>query len=112
MTQNSKLNTYGKCFQRWTGIALLLIPLLIGCGASSPPPLNVEVIESERPTRPPLPNPKPVELIDVEWTTIDTANGPMVMLTPKQFKLLSYNLAEMLRWIHEAMWRLQYYGAP
>ena len=116
MRLNKRLGSYDVSLQRLTGAALLLIVLLtlllIGCGTVPPPQLNVETIAAERPTRPALPAPKPVTLSKVEWRPVQTDAGPMVALTPDQFRLLSYNLAELLRWMHEAMWRLQYYGAP
>lgn len=72
----------------------------------------METIEAERPTRPPLPTPLSIELMEVEWRTVETKSGTLLVLTPKEFEALSYNLAEILRWVKEAMWRLQYYDAP
>lgn len=66
----------------------------------------------ERPTRAPLPNPKATELANVEWKVIQTADGPVIALTPAEHERLMLNLAEILRWVQEAMWRLQYYGRP
>lgn len=50
--------------------------------------------------------------MEVEWRTVETKSGTLLVLTPKEFEALSYNLAEILRWVKEAMWRLQYYDAP
>lgn len=36
----------------------------------------------------------------------------MLALTEEQFKILAENLAEILRWVQEAAWRLNYYGTP
>ena len=93
-------------------IAWLIIPL-IGCGSSyNPPPIQVDVIAPARPDlTPSLPPPVPIETLPVTWTTIEIAEGTVLVLTPRQFENLSNNLAEILRWIHEAAWRLHYYGA-
>lgn len=59
-----------------------------------------------------MPLPKPIELMKVEFATIETEQGTRFVFTPDQYERLTLNIAEMLRWIKEAMWRLQYYGAP
>jgi hypothetical protein len=38
----------------------------------------------------------------------DTANA--VCMTPEHYKNLVLNLADTLRWVEEARWRLDYYG--
>jgi len=94
-------------------ILSLMLPL-IGCGASyTPPPINVDTVEVERPpAKPPLPEPEPVDLVAVDWAVVETPSGPMIALSEEQFELLAQNLAEILRWIREAAWRLAYYGSP
>jgi hypothetical protein len=72
----------------------------------------VDVIAPERPDpTPPLPLPEPIETLPVEWTAIESNEGIVLVLTPRQFENLSNNLAEILRWVQEAAWRLKYYGA-
>ena len=46
----------------------------------------------------------------LDWAYFD--QGPMLALTEEQFEILATNLAEILRWIQEAAWRLSYYGTP
>lgn len=95
-------------------LILSLTALLTGCGASyNPPPVQVDTVTAERPDpRPPLPDPTPIETTDVDWKVIETPEGPMLALDQRQFENLSNNLAEILRWVREAAWRLHYYGTP
>jgi len=93
-------------------LILSLTILLTGCGASyNPPPIHLDTVTAERPDpRPPLPDPNPIEVTNVDWTVIETPEGPMLVLDQRQFENLSNNLAEILRWVREAAWRLHYYG--
>lgn len=64
--------------------------------------------------RPALPNPQPVEMLDVDWKVVTPDTLPegryvLFALTPQQYESLSLNMAELRRWIDEAMWRLDYY---
>lgn len=64
---------------------------------------------------PPVPNPAPVDLQDVDWTILTPDNIPegddwvFVALTPEGYEVLSLNQAELLRYIRETRWRLAYY---
>lgn len=64
---------------------------------------------------PPLPNPDPIVTVPVVWQVISPQRLPesdswvLYALTPDQYENLSYNMAELLRWVTEAQWRLIYY---
>lgn len=64
---------------------------------------------------PPVPDPAPVDLRPVDWTVITPDELPdgdawsIIGLTPEQYEALSQNMAELLRWITEAGYRLRYY---
>lgn len=113
-----KRGDFGSYSQSWT-LKRWLLPLWIlsllmfstGCGTSSKmPPIQVDTIQAERPpAKPPLPRPAPVETLPVDWTVVATEDGPALALTEEQFQHLAQNLAELLRWIREAAWRLHYY---
>jgi hypothetical protein len=84
-------------------------------------------VEVERPeSRPALPNPQPIETQTFKWDVLVLVPGgdgniqvqrspqitrpqPYYAITPQEYEILSRNMAEMLRWIKEAHWRLQYY---
>lgn len=93
-------------------LILSLTAPLAGCGGSSKMlPIAVDTLEAERPPeRPPLPEPNPVELVPVDWTVVEADGVRLLALTPQQYENLTLNLAELLRWIQEAAWRLRYYG--
>lgn len=65
--------------------------------------------------RPSLPNPKPIETSPFKWHVITHDRLPKgnrwvyYGITPKEYEVLSRNMAEMLRWVREAKWRLDYY---
>jgi hypothetical protein len=78
-------------------------------------------VEVPRPDpTPPLPDPAPLDLRPVDWTVLTADNLPppgtdwsIIGLTPDQYENLSLNMAEMLRFVKEAKWRLAYYrGQP
>ncbi len=51
----------------------------------------------------------------VKWTVLTPTKLPegddwvFFGLTPRAYEDLSFNMADVLRWVREAMWRLQYY---
>lgn len=66
--------------------------------------------------RPALPNPAPIEEPrKIEWKVLTPETLPagdnwvFFGLTPEDYEDLSMNTADLLRWIEEALWRLQYY---
>lgn len=72
-------------------------------------------MEIARPSQPKLPPPEPIETLPLEWDVITNENAPegewvFFALTPEQYEVLSRNMAEILRWVKEAQWRLDYYG--
>jgi hypothetical protein len=73
-------------------------------------------VEIHRPNPvPPLPNPRPIDTADFEWKVItperlpNTPNFVYYGITPTQYETLSRNIADILRWVREAKWRLDYY---
>jgi len=95
-------------------LTALLLASLTGCGGSSSlPPIQVDTVDvTPPPAKPKLPEPEPILLVKPDWEVIVTEEGPMLALTEEQFQILATNLAEILRWIREAAWRLDYYGSP
>lgn len=80
----------------------------------------MEVISSsvniEQPdVRPPLPNPRPIETAPFKWQVITRERLPegdnwvYYAITPKDYEVLSRNMADILRWVREARWRMDYY---
>lgn len=65
--------------------------------------------------RPPLPNPRPIETSTFKWKVVTRDRLPegdrwvYYAITPQEYEVLSRNMAEMLRWVREAQWRLEYY---
>ena len=73
-------------------------------------------IEVDRPDpRPPIPNPEPVQQREVRWViltpeTIPPGDGWVFFaLIPPDYEDLAFNMADLLRWIQGAAWRLDYY---
>lgn len=71
----------------------------------------------ERPeARPYVPDPTPLQLENVRWVVVtpdrlpEGADWVLFALPADQYERLSLNIAELLRWIVEAKWRLDYYG--
>jgi hypothetical protein len=73
----------------------------------------VEVMRPE--TRPALPNPQAIHLTPFNWFVITPERLPngdewvYYGITPQQYEILARNMAEILRWVKEAQWRLDYY---
>jgi hypothetical protein len=68
------------------------------------------------PHRQPLPNPKPLDLeIGIKWKVLIKDRIPekddfvFYCVVPKDYEKLSRNNAEILRWVKESKWRLDYY---
>ena len=99
---------------------LLSIAALSACVAcsSAPPAQTVRTVTVEVPRpdpTPSLPDPQPLELLPVDWTVVTAGRLPagsdwtLMALTPQQYRNLSLNTAELLRYVREAKWRLGYY---
>lgn len=64
---------------------------------------------------PPLPNPRPIETSPFKWHVLTQDRLPegdtwvYYGVTPKEYEVLARNMADMLRWVREAQWRLKYY---
>lgn len=67
------------------------------------------------PERPVLPNPQPIAIEDISWKVVTSKYQPegpdwvIIGVSAEDYKLLSNNMAEIRRWVTEAMHRLQYY---
>jgi hypothetical protein len=73
-------------------------------------------VEIERPPETPkLPNPKPIETAPIKWFVMTPDRLPEAEvwvyygLTTEQYEVLARNMADILRWVREAQWRLNYY---
>ena len=92
--------------------------LLVLGGCSSTPVHEVEVATLDVPlpeSRPPIPDPEPIQVLPLKWVVITPDRLPegryvFFALTPREYENLSANMAEFLRWIKEARWRLDYYN--
>lgn len=75
------------------------------------PPVTVDRVPKkiDRPTKPALPEPSPIQMLPVRWEVLNVQGQPYFALTPKQYQNLSRNQAEILRWVQEAIYQLQYY---
>lgn len=94
----------------------MVLLLSYGCSNLNPIELFTTTVDIERPDeRPPLPNPKPIETSPFTWKVITPDRLPdgdgwvYYGITPRAYGTLSRNMAEILRWIKEAKWRLDYY---
>lgn len=61
------------------------------------------------PPAPVLPQPKSVDLAPVYWQVLTVDGEPRFALTAEGYEALSKNTAELLRWIKEASWQLDFY---
>ena len=61
---------------------------------------------AEAPPRITLPNPSPIRTVPVEFQVTEAGN---ICLDTGQYENLSLNMAEILRWVREARWRLDWY---
>lgn len=65
---------------------------------------------------PALPNPDPIVTVDVTLEIMKPDRLPAgdewvrYGMTVEQYQNLSRNMAEILRWVREAQWRLDYYA--
>lgn len=77
-------------------------------------PLDLE----RPPTREALPLPAPIETRTIEWFVATPDRLPededwvLFGLTPVDYEILALNMAEIRRWVEEAMFQLQYYRSP
>ena len=92
---------------------ILVLSLLSGCSsAKQPVPVISEVALPE--SRPVLPNPAPIKTHAFEWVVLTEKDRikegeAFIALTPKDYEDLSLTMADIIRWIKEANWRLRYY---
>ena len=67
------------------------------------------------PTKQTLPNPEPVQQLPVTWIVLTPKTPPSgdyvwIAISPRDYENLSRNEADIIRWIKEAGFRLEYYG--
>jgi hypothetical protein len=68
------------------------------------------------PDRIAVPRPKPINTAPIKWKVLTEENIPTDKgwvyygITPEQYEVLSRNMADILRWVQEAEWRLNYYS--
>jgi len=74
-------------------------------------PVTVDRVPTkiDRPTKPALPKPAPINMLPVRWEVLNVEGVPYFALTAEQYQNLSRNQAEILRWVQEANHQLQYY---
>jgi len=103
--------------------ALLLIGLMLALPSCSllsnvqPDPVTVHAVQTEipEPPKPDLPLPAPVNQVPIEWVVISsnefqcTGDFVFMAMTPGNYEDLSRNQADLLRWIEEASYQLDYY---
>ena len=56
-----------------------------------------------------LPAPRPIQTRAVTWHVLDTGS---VCLAPREYGDLAHNMAEILRWVKEAQYQLNFYAMP
>lgn len=67
--------------------------------------MEVEVTAEQIP-RIALPHPEPIETEEVLFHVIETGD---ICLTGDQYDAMSRNISDILRWVREARWRLDWY---
>ena len=73
-------------------------------------------VDIERPdSRPALPDPQPIDTAPITWEVLTPDKLPegdgwvRYAITVKDYETLARNIADALRWVKEAEWRLRYY---
>ena len=92
--------------------------LTMSSGCSTVPQVDVTTTTIDIPTpeaRPAVPDPKPILKVAPDWIVLNprslptTENFVYYALTPEQYKVLARGMADIIRWVKEAQWRLDYY---
>ena len=71
-------------------------------------PIDIEEPEA----RPPLPNPEPIDTQNFTFRVLTPdmeVDRVYYAVTPEAYKTMARNMAEILRWVREAKWLLDYY---
>ena len=78
--------------------------------------MKTVAVEVDRPdARPAVPNPESIDTAPIKWFVmtperLPTKDGWVYYgLTPEQYEVLARNMADILRWVKETKWRLDYY---
>jgi hypothetical protein len=66
------------------------------------------------PSLPKLPNPPPISTQEFSWLVVTpetwpAGQGVLFAVSVDDYQTLSFNMAEVRRWVTEAQWRLDYY---
>lgn len=106
--------SYSIVNQKWFLSVLIAVSLILtGCSSVQQPPITVVKNQDLSPNKvKPLPLPSPLSLND--WQVedkpcYDENNVAKICMTPRDYEIVSKNMAELLRWIKESKWQLDYY---
>lgn len=61
------------------------------------------------PKSPTVPKPQPIKTYPIHWIVIVQENDVYFAITAKDYENLSKTNADILRWVQEADWRLDFY---
>jgi hypothetical protein len=64
--------------------------------------------------RPNLPDPEPIETRPIQWKVLTEKDiiekdEAYIALSPKDYEELALSMSDIVRWVKEARWRLNYY---
>ena len=110
-------NTSRATSRFWLSVVSMLALLMFSACSSAPPEVNVKTtaVELEKPdTRPAVPNPEPIDTAPIEFKVLTPETIPdgeyvFYGITVQDYETLARNMADILRWVKEAKWRLDYY---
>lgn len=96
-------------------IALASALLLAACSGLPTVDIHTTPVDAPKPKeRPVLPNPEPIQTAPFKFKVLTPKTAPegdyvFYGLTVKDYETLARNMADIVRWIKEAQWRLNYY---
>lgn len=91
----------------WLSVVSTTVLIASSACSSAPPTRHVTLPELRTPL------PEPIETLPVRWRVVTPETIPegsdwaLFALSSRDFEALSRNMAELRRWIEEAMWRLE-----
>lgn len=97
-------------------VSILALLTFSGC-SSLPLQVTSTPADIERPVeKPVIPDPQPINTAPVKWLVLTPDRLPKggawvyYGITPQQYEVMARNMADILRWVKEARWRLDYYS--
>lgn len=117
-SQSTTLKPWADRSRVWLSAGLIAALLALSACSSAPQELQTRIAieDIERPTeRPVLPDPAPIQTRRVEWQVVTPDTLPegndwvLFSMTAKDYENLAKTMADTIRWVKEAKWRLQYY---